>query len=338
MTKKYSVVIPAYNAAGTIGGCVQALNRQSIPRELYEVIVVDDGSTDDTASIAGEAGADLVLKIPHAGPAAARNAGVENSVGEIVLFTDADCEPASDWVEKLTSPFRDPAVAGAKGVYRTRQKGWMARLVQLEYQRRYERMARFDSIDFVDTYSAAYRRSIFLKYGGFDTAYPVPSAEDVDLSFRMARDGLKLVFVPDAVVFHRHPDSLRAYLARKGRFGYWRALLYLRYPEKTGGDAHTDPMLKPQFALAALLGVTLVGGLLWRGLWALSVAELAGFGVTTLPFVRWAWARDRTVALAWPAVSLLRAVIQGAGLALGLLNYGLLKPLSAYTRIQKVGD
>lgn len=318
---RYSVVIPAYQAEETIGPCVQALSQQTVPRDRYEIIVVDDGSTDRTAEVARQAGADRVLTIPHGGPSAARNAGVEAAQGEIVLFTDADCEPWPDWLERMTAPFADPEVMGAKGVYRTRQRSLIARLVQLEYEFRYERMARLPSIDFIDTYAAAYRRDLFLRYGGFATDIPIPSVEDIDLSFRLAQAGYRLVFVPDARVWHTHPATLRAYLARKIRYGFWRGLLYLRHPEKRKGDAHTDPALKKQFALLALTLLFLVGGLFWAPFLLGAVGSLIVFLWTTLPFVRWAWARDRAVALAWPWVTLLRGLCQGAGLAVGLIYH-----------------
>ena len=318
---KYSVVVPAYQAAGIIGTCVRALNAQTMPRDLYEVIVVDDGSTDATAQTARESGADRVLTGMHQGPAAARNLGTRGAAGEIVLFTDADCEPAADWLERMVAPLADPRVMGSKGAYRTRQRALVARLVQMEYAIRYERMARLPRIDFVDTYAAAYRRDLLLRYGGFDPAYPIPSAEDVDLSFRLAKDGNELRFVPDAYVMHRHPVSFRRYLTRKALYGFWRALLYLRFPAKIGGDAHTDPALKVQLALLALAGLLLLGGLFWRPLFFAGLAALVAFAATTLPFVRWAWSRDRAVALIWPPITLLRVALQGLGLAVGLVRH-----------------
>ena len=317
---EFSVIIPAYQAQEEITACLRALAQQTVSRSRYEVIVVDDGSTDGTAQAARDAGADLVLSLPHGGPAAARDAGIEAARSPLLLFTDADCEPSPQWLERMIAPLlADPQVAGSKGTYRTRQRELVARLVQLEYEWRYERMARLPRIDFVDTYSAAYRRDLLLRYGGFDTAYPVPSAEDVDLAFRLARDGHRFVFCPQAWVWHRHPDTLRAYLRRKALYGFWRALLYRRYPEKRGGDAHTDPALRTQFVLAALLGLLLPGGLLWSPLLVPAALTLLAFAATTRPFVRWAWRRDRAVALLWPAVTLLRAAVQGGGLALGLL-------------------
>lgn len=320
---EHSVVIPAYQAAGVIGDCVRALTHQTVPRERYETIVADDGSADETAAISRQAGADEVLLCAHGGPAAARNAGVEAARGEIVLFTDADCEPSPEWLERMTAPFADPQVMGVKGAYKTRQRGLIARLVQLEFEIRYERMARLPQIDFVDGYAAAYRRALLIEHGGFDVTFPIPSAEDVDLSFRLARAGHRLVFVPDAWVWHRHPASLRTYLVRKGQYGLWRALLYLRYPEKRDGDAHTDPALKKQFVLVALAGLLGVAGLIW---WPLALAgggTLALFLATTLPFIRWAWPRDRDVALVWPLVALLRVAVQGVCLALGLIYHSL---------------
>jgi len=315
---EYSVIVPAYQAADVIADCVRALAQQTVDRARYEIIVVDDGSTDATGDVARETGADRVLRIAHGGPAAARNAGIEAAQGEIVLFTDADCEPAEDWVAQMVAPFGDPQVMGVKGTYRTKQPSLIARLVQLEFEIRYERMAELPRIDFVDTYAAGYRRALFVTHGVFDTAYI--AAEDVDLSFRLTRAGHWLVFAPDAWVWHRHPATLGRYLARKARFGYWRALLYVRYPDKISGDAHTDPALKPQFALAALLGLAVIVGVFWRPAWIVALLLFVLFLVTTLSFVRWAWRRDRAVALIWPGVTLLRVVVQGLGLAVGLLR------------------
>lgn len=317
-----SVIVPAYNAAATLGACLRALDEQSVSRDQYEVIVVDDGSTDDTAALARSAGARVVQQA-HQGPSAARNRGVQAAQGEIVLFVDADCEPGPEWIEQMTRPFLDPATVGAKGVYRTRQKSLLARLVQLEFEIRYERMARLPQIDFVDTYSAAYRRAVFNEHGGFDCAYPVPSAEDIDLSFRIARAGHRLVFAPAGWVWHTHPTSLRYYLARKARYAYWRALLYLRYPDKIGGDAHTDPALKAQFLLLAMAGWLTLGSLFLPALgWAAAACGIALL-MTTLPFVCWAWRRDRMVALFWPWVSVLRVLVQGCALGGGLVVHSI---------------
>jgi glycosyltransferase involved in cell wall biosynthesis len=315
-----SVIVPAYNAADTLPACLRALQQQTCMPD--EIIVVDDGSTDETAQIA-EANGARVLRQSHQGPAVARNLGLRQAQGDIVLFTDADCEPVPEWVEQMVAPFSDARVVGTKGAYWTRQRGLIARLVQLEYDYRYARMIGLPRIDFIDSYAAAYRRELLLRYGGFDAAFPVPSAEDIDLCFRLVRAGCWLVFVPDARVWHQHPTALEGYLRRKARYGFWRALLYLRYPKKTSGDAHTDPVLKKQFVLVVLAGLLGLVGIVWLPAIAAAMLVLVALVTTMFSFVRWAWARDRAVALAWIPITVLRVAIQGLGLALGLVFHRL---------------
>lgn len=329
-----SVIIPAYNAAATLPACLTALAAQTYPRDRYEVIVVDDGSQDTTAEIAAAAGV-RVIRQANAGPAAARNAGAAAAQGELLLFTDADCAPVPGWISALVGAFADPLVAGAKGAYLTQQRGLVPRFTQLEYEDRYDRMAGAETIDFVDTYSAAYRQEIFQANGGFDTIFPTASVEDQELSFRLAEKGYRLVFVPQARVYHRHNPTLRAYLRRKFYIGYWKALLARWHPTRLVKDSHTPQTLKVQMALAAialaalvLAGMALVAaaiGLLSTWAWetALAIAGTAviAFALTEIPFLIKVWRRDRGVL--WAAAGLLwaRALALGAGFGLGLLRF-----------------
>ncbi|HEY4720560.1 MAG TPA: glycosyltransferase, partial [Anaerolineae bacterium] len=196
---EFSVIVPVYDGVETLSRCLNALLHQSIDRNRYEIIVVDDGSRDQTASVAESilgSNAARVIRVPHGGPAHARNVGAQAACGEVILFTDADCEPAHDWIERMAAAFNDPLIAGAKGVYQTRQKSLVARFVQQEYQDKCDRMLGQPSIDFIDTYSAGYRRSLFLDNQGFDPTFIVD--EDQELSFRLTALGLRLVFAPAA--------------------------------------------------------------------------------------------------------------------------------------------
>lgn len=317
---KYSVIIPAYNAERTLSLTLEALRRQTVPREEYEVIVVDDGSTDGTAEVARAYGVRLIRQ-QNQGPAAARNVGVREARGEIVLFTDSDCEPREDWIEKLTAPFADPEVVGAKGAYLTRQRSLMARFVQLEYEDRYDRMARFAQIDFIDTYSAAYRRAVFLANRGFDTIFPTASVEDQEFSFRLAQKGYKMVFVPDARVYHLHDETLTQYVRRKFFIGYYKALLTRWLPERLITDTHTPPVLKLQLVLMALILALVLPAFVWTPARSLLLASGLLFYATAFPFLLKIARRDPGVLL--PALLYLpaRALALGLGFFVGQLAF-----------------
>lgn len=314
-----SVIVPAHNARRSLPACLAALHRQTYKPD--EIIVVDDGSTDQTLKIALEHGA-YVLRENRRGPAAARNAGVWQAQGDIVLFTDADCEPEPDWIEQMVSPLADPAVVGVKGAYRTHQRNLIARLVQAEFEEKYARLSLFHNIDFIDTYSAAYRREAFLQAGGFNEIFPSASVEDIEFSFRLSRQGAHLRFAPQARVWHTHPTSLFHYLRRKARYGFWRALVYLWHPKKMGGDSHTDPMLKVQFAFVALGSVGMVLGVINAHLFFVTALAALGLAISTLPFVERTWKQDYVIALLAIPIHMLRAGVQAVALAAGFVVHG----------------
>lgn len=311
-----SVIIPTYNCSKGLGECLQALARQTACRDNYEIIVVDDGSCDDITPIAEQFNA-RPFRQEHAGPAVARNYGVEQSSGEILLFTDADCVPAEDWIEQMLKPFQDPAVVGVKGVYRTRQQGLVPRFVQAEFEEKYDRLRQAASIDFVDTYAAGYRRGVFLDNGGFDPSYPGTSAEDVEFSFRLSRKGYRMVFAPDAVVYHTHPASLWRYLHRKLRFALWRARVYSRFPGKAVKDSYTPRSVPVQILLSALLTASLLVAAIHPAALVASLAVAVAFVLSVLPFSARTFRRDRLVALASPPLLFFRSLIQFLGLLAG---------------------
>ncbi len=311
-----SVIVPSYNAASTIKACLEGLLAQSLPRSNYEVIVVDDGSTDETKALVGDYAVRLIAQ-PHQGPAAARNRGVAEAQGEIMLFTDADCAPSENWIVEMVKPFDDDAVIGVKGAYLTAQEGIVPRFVQCEYEERYKRMATQQKIDFIDTYAAGYRRKVFLEEGGFDVRYPGASVEDQEFSFRLAEKGYKMVFTPQAVVYHQHPQTLLAYLRRKFNVGYWKVMVLRRHPQKAVRDSHTPQSLKIQmglvFLLVPLVVLMVFGGLFpWLFLWAVIL-----FLLSILPFVVRAFQRDPSVGLLSPFLLFLRATALGLGLVRG---------------------
>lgn len=316
---RVSVVIPTFNGAHRIGRTLRAIQAQSFKGDV-EVIVVDDGSRDATAAIVAAFRDVKLLSQPNQGPAAARNHGAKAATGDILLFTDDDCVPEPDWIERMLEPFRDLATAGAKGAYLTRQKELLARFVQAEYEDKYARMARHASIDFIDTYSAAFRREVFLQFGGYDTSFPTACAEDVELSYRMRRHVLPMSFVPAARVYHTHPSTLVAYMRKKYKFAYWRVYAVALNPHMIAGDSHTPQLMKLQMLLAAGTLAAAVGSVLSDGAIVATAVGLASFVTTALPFSARLERQDPALAVAAPLLLFARGLAQFAGVLLGTAN------------------
>jgi glycosyltransferase involved in cell wall biosynthesis len=310
-----SVIVPVYNSAGVIAGCIRSLLDQEYSKEGYEIIIVDDGSTDNTKDVVSTFKGVRFIPQPHAGPATARNLGASHAKGDVILFTDADCIPDSDWIKRMVEPFSNPGVAGVSGTYRTlNSNNLIARFVGYEIAHRHARMSRFDSIDFIGTAYAGYRKTIFREFGGFDTGFSTSSGEDPDLSFRIAAAGHRLVFQPQAAVAHRHPESFRAYLRQKFWRAYWRVRLYGKHPSKIGGESYTPPLLIPQAALtAAAVPAIVVAPLIGVSCLLLAIA-------VNLPFYAFVARREFVAGLASVPITLMRNLAFAAGAAAGLLR------------------
>src|SRR5262249_48331891 len=171
------------------------------------------------------------------------------------------------------------------------------------------------TIDVVEGYSAARRRSVFVGAGGFDEA--LAAADDVELSFRLAKGRKRLVFAPKAIVYHVHGATLRHYVGRKIRDGLWRSVVYARHPDKLTGTSQAPVGMRTQVPLATLAVASLLAGTRWRRALPVAGLLLAAFTTTTVPA---AWRSRRAgadVALASPALSFARGVSLGIGAAIG---------------------
>ena len=316
---RFSVIIPAFNASHTIERCLSSLMRQSVKREDYEVIIVDDGSRDGTSDIVKEFPVKYLWQA-NKGPASARIRGAKEAEGEIVLFTDADCVVQHDWIEEMVRFFDDPEVMAVKGAYKTSQKSLVARFAQVEFEERFEMLKKVEAIDMVDTYSAAYRKSTFLSLGGFDPSFPVANNEDTELSYRMSEAGYRMIFNPNAIVYHlNHPDSIIKYARNKFWRGYWRMVVYKRYPNKMLKDSYTPQTLKLQIVSLALFLICLPFTWLLPNLPFYPLVLLfILFILSALPFTKSAIKRDTAVGMLSPFLLSIRAVSLGLGIIWGI--------------------
>lgn len=313
-----TVIIPTFNGASRISACLDSLTAQRNGRDI-EILVVDDGSRDNTAEVVSRYPGVRLIQQANAGPAAARNRGALEARGRILLFTDDDCIPFPNWLDAMLAPFQNPEVVGAKGIYRTRQSSIAARFVQVEYEDKYRLMANLPSIDFVDTYSAGFLRDRFLEMRGYDTSFPVACAEDVELSFRMSARGWIMKFVPQAIVFHTHPATLWSYLKKKYKFAFWRVVAVRKNPSKGVKDSHTPQTMKLQLLLLPALVCALLFDTFAHPAIPATLIVLAAFLISTMSFTFRAMRKDPPVAMLSPFLLALRACAQFLGVTGGII-------------------
>ena len=315
-----SIIVPTYNGSKKIGHCLDALICQKYEGE-YEIIVVNDGSKDDTSQVVSRYPKARLVEQANQGPAAARNHGARLAGGEIILFTDDDCVPESDWIAEMVRPFQEEGIVGVKGRYLTRQKEIAARFVQLEYEDKYDYMQSHPYIDFIDTYSAAFKKDVFWEAGGYDCRFPVACAEDVDLSFRLSQKGHRMVYNPQAKVYHTHPNRVWDYLQKKRKFAYWRMEAIRKTPSKAMKDSHTPQTMKLQLAFPPSVFLTLAGCVVLPEMFYLLALLLLLFGLTSIPFTLKALQKDAGVGLCSPFLLFLRASAQFLGISSWMLAF-----------------
>jgi len=326
-----SITIPAYNAETTIGNTLKTLLDQNYPKNKYEIIVVDDGSADKTVEIASKFPV-KVIRAKHAGPSNARNLGAKKAKGGILLFVDSDCIPDRNWIKNMVEPFKNKEIVGVSGTYKTLNKNkFMARFTGYEIEQRHEQMKKKKYIDFIGSYSAGYRKNIFLKFGGFDTRFKIASGEDPELSYRIAKAGFKMIFQPKAFVYHSHPDTIQKYLKQKYQRAIWRNLMYWeKHKEKIISDSYTHKLLFPQ---AFISGLTF---LIFLSLFFLGYGLLFTFSLIFISFliiafifnldvISFFWKKEKKIALLAPFIFLLRNIVGILGVLVGLAKFAFKK-------------
>jgi glycosyltransferase involved in cell wall biosynthesis len=228
---RVTVVVPARNAARTLGECLRALAGQNLPAEQFEVIVVvDRDSRDGSAAIAAAAGV-RVLTSNMSGAAAARNTGIAAAATEWIAFTDADCIPSRVWLSQLLAAVgeADGGSLGAAG--RTvghDSTSAAARFVDLTGGLSADRHLAHDRYPWAPTGNVMYRRSALDAVGGFDARFR--TYEGCDLHTRLLRGvGGQFAYASSAVVLHRHRAGWRAYWRQQVGYGIGYGQFYRRY-------------------------------------------------------------------------------------------------------------
>jgi GT2 family glycosyltransferase len=241
-----SVVVPTYNRACLLDRLLCALGQCHEPDGGFEVIVVDDGSTDDTGAVVRNAGLANIqyLRQGNAGAAAARNRGWQSARGEIVAFTDDDCVPSPEWLVELTQAFDDRRPVAVGGAIVPLVPGFLAQFVQAE--RLVGHGGDASSVGYLVTANAAFSREVLARVGGFDERFPGAAGEDTDLTYRLLARDLPVTVIDGAVVAHDHRSSLRQLLRTYNKHGHGRWQLAQNHPNR-GLAERMVPMMSPRY-------------------------------------------------------------------------------------------
>lgn len=230
-----SVVVCSHNGARTIRDTCEGLRRLDYPN--YEVIVVDDGSTDDTAAIAREYDVRLI-STPNRGLSSARNTGLAAATGEIVAYLDDDAYPDPHWLTYLAATFLSTSHAGVGGPnIAPAGDGAIAECVARAPGGPVHVLITDREAEHIPGCNMAFRKACLEAVGGFDPRFRT-AGDDVDLCWRLQDRGWTLGFHPTALVWHHRRNSLRAYWRQQIGYGRAEAMLERKWPEKYNDVGH----------------------------------------------------------------------------------------------------
>jgi glycosyltransferase involved in cell wall biosynthesis len=224
-----SIIIPVWNSPGLLHRCLDALGAQTLPRDKFEIIVVDNGSTDNTSDVARSVPGVILLNEPRPGSYAARNRGLQQARGVYVAFTDADCLPAPDWLEKaLAAAGQHPDAGVLAGRIELFEEGETEGPAFCDYERLFSFPQAHAARGNCATANWISRRTVFEELGGFDER--LKSGGDRQMALRIRDAGLPLIHAPDMLVLHPVRASRGSLIRKRQRLsgGRW---------ERTGAPA-----------------------------------------------------------------------------------------------------
>lgn len=274
-----SVVVAVFNAESTIVACIESLQRLHYP--AFEIIVVDDGSTDQTPNLIGHFdGIRVVRHDINQGLSAARNAGILASSGEIVAFTDADCQVDAAWLSYLSLTLEEHEFKGVGGHnLLPEEMPRAAAAVGVAPGGPIHVMLTDRVAEHIPGCNMAFYRSVLDEVGGFDVRFRA-AGDDVDLCWRIQQNGHRIGFSPGGFVWHDRRTSISGYVKQQMGYGKAEALLAQKFPSLFNwlGDHMWQGRIYDESAWLAGLS----GQLIYRGIYGRGLFQMIPFGRSSL--------------------------------------------------------
>lgn len=228
-TSFVSVIISVYNGERTIGECIESLLSQNYPKDRYEILVVDNNSTDKTAQIIKKYPVSYLEEKAIQGDFAARNRGIKSARGQILAFTNADCIASNGWIKEGVEGFTDDEIGCIGGEI----KGYKPQNYVEEYLCKRNIISQKEKSDDVPLpyaigANAFYRKAVLDKIGLFEERWK--SAGDADICWRMQLEtAYKIKFVKNATIFHKHRSTVYSMYKQSLKWGIGYTNLYRKY-------------------------------------------------------------------------------------------------------------
>ncbi len=288
----FSIIIPTYNRPKQLADCLKLLIQSDYSRDRFEVIVVDDGGKMPLQSVVARFHdrCDIILiTLPHAGPALARNMGAVRAKGTILVFIDDDCIIAPNWLNTLETRFaeiRDCVIGGytrnalPDNLYST------ASQLLVDYLYKYYNSNR---AYFFASNNLALPKDIFHALGGFDKTFPLAAGEDREFCDRLLHNGYRMIYAPEVLVYHSH--SLTFYTFWRQQFNYGRGAYYFR---KIRVQRQPDVRGKEPFVFYLQLLIYPFSQVRWRQALLLTTLQLISQVAINAGYV-WEWIIQTTV-------------------------------------------
>ena len=231
-TPRVSVIVCSYNGGATLDECLRSLSTLNYPN--YEVIVVDDGSTDNTPEILARFPRVRAVHERHHGLSVARNTGLECATGEVIAYTDSDCIVEPDWLTHLVHQLTMSGAAAVGGPNLTPEDGWLAACIASAPGQPTHVLVSDQIAEHIPGCNMAFRREALEAINGFDPQF-LKAGDDVDICWRLQHDGFLITFAPGAFVWHHRRQSALTYLKQQAGYGAAEALLHFKHPDKFNG-------------------------------------------------------------------------------------------------------
>jgi len=255
-----SVIVCTYNGARTLEQCLRSLCALDYPN--YEVIVVNDGSTDNSTAILGRFPEIRVLRQANLGLSMARNVGLRAARGSIIAYTDDDCFADSNWLTHLVYQFQRSDAAAVGGPNLSPDDGWWAACVAACPGQPMHVLESDQVAEHIPGCNMAFRREALEAINGFDPQYR-RAGDDVDVCWRLQQAGYWIAFAPGAFVWHHRRHNPRAYLRQQAGYGEAEALLRFKHPDRFNGRG--DGKWRGVLYGASLQGLRLDRDIIYRG-------------------------------------------------------------------------